>query len=190
MRELSLHILDVAENSLRAGASLVEILVEEDIVQNKVIIKILDNGCGMEQEYAAKVLDPFITERTTRTVGLGLPMFAAIATHCSGHLQLNSEPNIGTEVLVEMERDNIDRPPIGDMASTIVSLLCHDNPADILYRRVVEKDEFVFDTRELKKQLEEIPLTEPSVLNWIREYIFEKEDYYQRKGASDNEINS
>jgi histidine kinase/DNA gyrase B/HSP90-like ATPase len=183
MRELSLHILDIAENSLRAKASLVEILVEENSDNNKFIIKITDNGCGMTQEYASKVLDPFTTERTTRSIGLGLPMFAATAERCSGHLVLKSEPNLGTEIIVEMELENIDRPPLGDMADTIVALICHGSEFDLKYDRVIGSNKFTFDTKEIKSELDGVPLTTPSVLNWIRNYILENEKQLKQKGA-------
>lgn len=183
MRELSLHILDIAENSLRANSSLIEILVEEDLINNKLIVKVTDNGCGMSEEYARKVLDPFTTERTTRSVGLGLPMFAATAKRCAGHLVLKSEPNLGTEIIVDMERDNIDRPPLGDMADTIVTLLCYGSGFDIKYTRVIGSNTFVFNSKDIKAELDGVSITTPSVLNWIRDYILENEEQLKQKGA-------
>ncbi len=190
MRELSLHILDVAENSLRAGASLVVISLEEDTKSNITTIVISDNGCGMDEQYVAQVIDPFTTERTTRKVGLGLPMFAATAERCSGRLELKSKPDVGTDVLVTMERNHIDCPPIGDMATTLVSLLCNENETDILYKHRVDDFEFVLDTREVRQQLDGVPLTTPSIIQWLRDYIVENEEHCMQKGASINEISS
>ena len=190
MRELSLHILDVAENSLRAKATLVEIAVIENSDQNRYEIAITDNGCGMDKEYAAAVISPFTTERTTRSVGLGLPLFAATAERSNGTLELTSSPGVGTTVRVMMDRNHIDRPPLGNVGDTIIALLCTESQADLYFLHKVDDEQYVFDTREVKGQLGGLAITTPTVLHWIRDFVNENETYLEQKGASNNEIYS
>ena len=115
MKELSLHILDIAKNSVKAKADLIEIEIEENEEQNLLSIKIIDNGCGMSKEFLARVKDPFSTTRTTRKVGMGIPLFEAAAVQCGGYVDITSEEGVGTEFKVVFELNHIDRAPIGDM---------------------------------------------------------------------------
>ena len=173
MKELSLHILDIAKNSVKAKASLIEIAVLEDEEKNLLSIGIFDNGCGMTEEFLKTVRDPFSTTRTTRKVGMGIPLFEAASVQCGGGLDITSEVGVGTKVTTTFELDHIDRAPLGDMAGTIKTLIWGSPEIDFLYRHEKNGQEFILDTRELKNVLGGVPLDTPDVLEWIEGYIKE-----------------
>lgn len=173
MKELSLHILDIAKNSVKAKASVIEIDVTEDIEKNLLTIEIRDNGCGMSEEFLKTVKDPFSTTRTTRKVGMGISLFEAAAIQCGGKLDITSEVGVGTTLTVTFEYDNIDRAPIGDMAGTMQTLISGSPTIDFIYRHIKNTKEFVLDTRELKQVLGDVPLDTPDVLLWIDGYVNE-----------------
>lgn len=171
MRELSLNILDVAENSVKAKASLIEIYVEAG--GNLLTLRITDNGCGMDKEFVARVTDPFTTTRTTRKVGLGLPFLKQEAEVTGGSFSVESELGKGTTVTATFVLDSIDRAPLGDLADTMLALLAGADERDFVFTYVVEGRVFVFDTRDLKAQLGGIPVATPEVLVFIREMLEE-----------------
>lgn len=174
MKELALHILDLAQNSIDAGANLIEILVNEDLENDLLIITLKDNGCGMEDEQAQRVKDPFVTSRTSRKVGLGIPLMLAACQRCEGDLTIKSQKNVGTQLIATFKHSHIDRVPIGNMTETMVSLVMTEPNIDFIYIHKVNQEEFKFDTREIKQTLGEgIPLTEPDVIDWIKGYIDE-----------------
>jgi len=178
MKDLSLHILDLAQNSITAGAGLVQITVNEDIVSDKLTITIEDDGKGMDKELLERVKDPFVTTRTTRRIGLGIPLMAAACDRCDGELIIQSEKNVGTKLIAALKYSHIDRPPIGNIAETMVSLILYSaagtHSVDFIYRHIIGDSEFSLDTREIKKVLgEEVSLGEPEVIAWIRDYINE-----------------
>lgn len=176
MKELSLHILDIAKNSVKAGATKIEITVCEDEAQDKLTIKIKDNGCGMSKEFLAKVRDPFTTTRKTRKAGLGIPLFEAAAVQSGGSLDIQSEEGIGTEVVAVFGYSSIDRAPLGSISETIEVLISGSPEIRFLYNYIKNGMEFKFDTAEIKKQLGGIPLSQPEILSWIGEYIEEGTD--------------
>lgn len=171
MRELSMHILDLAQNSIAAGATLIEIEVVADTDEDQLRIAVRDNGRGMPPELAAKVLDPFVTTRTTRRVGLGIPMFAEAARACDGDVTVHSDQGKGTSVEGTFRLSHIDRAPLGDMASTLVALIAANPDIDVVYRQEVDSSEFTLDTREIKHQLAGVPINENAVLRWLGDYI-------------------
>ena len=171
MRELSLNILDLAQNSISADASLVKIIVDSVLDKNILRVLIKDNGRGMASDDLARVQDPFFTTRTTRRVGLGIPLFAQAATACDGSLSIHSEPGAGTVLAAEFRLDHIDRAPLGDIASTMVALVASNPDMDFLYMQRAGDIEFSFDTREIKAVLDGVPINDPKVLSWIRTYI-------------------
>lgn len=173
MRELSLHILDIAKNSVKAGASLIEIIIDEDTEKNLLSVEICDNGCGMDEELLKRVRDPFTTTRTTRKVGMGIPLFAAAAEACRGGLTIESKVGTGTCVSVRFEYDHIDRAPLGDMAGTMETLISGSPEIDFLYRHTKNGREFVMDTRKLREILGDVSLALPEVIMWIDGYIEE-----------------
>ena len=173
MTEISLNVLDVSENSTRAGASLVTILVTADTSADKLTIVIADNGCGMTPEQAAHVTDPFFTTRTTRKVGLGIPFFKYAAESTGGSFHIESEPGKGTTVTAVFGLSHIDRMPLGDISGTIYTLIHFHPEVDFCYTYRYDDREFVLDTRQMKDILGGIPLDTPEVAEYIREYLTE-----------------
>lgn len=173
MPELSLNILDVAENSTRAGASLVEITVEADQAADQLTITIADNGCGMNEEQLSHVTDPFFTSRTTRKVGLGVPFFKYAAESTGGSFSIVSESGKGTTVTAVFGLSHIDRMPMGDLTSTIHTLVVYHPDTDFLYRYVYNGKSFILDTREFRQILGDVPFDTPDVSEYIKEYLTE-----------------
>ena len=168
MRELSLHVLDVLENALAAGATLIDLEITESSASNRLTISVTDNGRGMDHEMLARVSDPFFSTRTTRNVGLGLPLFKVAAQRCNGDLTVWSQPGVGTRVVAEFQRDHLDRAPLGDMLSTLLGVLLSDRLHDLRYEHRVDGRAFTLDTRELREVLEDVPLNSYDVMEWIR----------------------
>lgn len=179
MKELSLNVLDIVLNSVKAKASLVTIEILE---RERLEITITDNGCGMAPEFLARVIDPFTTTRTTRKVGLGIPLFKLAAEMAGGTFQIESEVGVGTTVRATFDPHNIDCPPLGDMAGTMVTLISGYPETDFLYRRAVGEHEFSVDTRQLREIMGEIPLSSFEVTNFVREMIEENERELTRGG--------
>lgn len=179
MREIALHLLDIAENGVSAGASRIEMLVEEDLVNDRLKLVVQDNGKGIDEQLLKQVTNPFVTSRTTRKVGLGLPLFKAAAEACQGRFQISSTPGQGTCVEIEFQHSHIDRMPLGDLVSTWLTLIVGFSQIHWLfcYRARVQPDkadiEFTFDDEPIKQELGEIPLTEPSILTFMRELLQE-----------------
>lgn len=163
MKEISLHIMDIAENGIAAGANLIDILIDEQRGRNKLIISISDNGRGIPEEIVNKVTDPFFTSRTTRRVGLGLSLLKAAAERCNGYFQLASKPGKGSKTLAVFEYDHIDRAPIGDMANTFGILIMGNQDIDFTYKHIINGEEFEVDTRDIKKELDGMSLADPAV---------------------------
>lgn len=174
MRELSLNILDIAQNSIVAGATLTEIVVDENTKDNTLLIGIYDNGCGMTEEQVRSVIDPFFTTRTTRKVGMGIPLFKMAAEQTGGSFKIESGKGVGTKIEALFKTDSIDFTPLGDIASTIVTIVSMNNDKEFLYKRVFNDKEFIFSTAEIKKILDGVPLSEPSVMSWIEQYLNEQ----------------
>lgn len=174
MLELSLHILDIVNNSVKAGASLIQVSVNEAKSKNLLEILIQDNGCGMDADFLAHVTDPFQTTRTTRKVGMGLSLFKAAAESAGGGLTVDSQKNVGTVVRVNFVYDHIDRQPLGNMAETVLSLISGNTTVDFVYTHTVNDKVFSLDTREIKRILgDEVSLGSPEIVLWLREYIQE-----------------
>lgn len=173
MKELSLHILDIVQNSVKAKATEIKIDIIESPEKNLLEISIADNGCGMSKDFLERVRDPFATTRTTRKVGMGISLFEAAAQQCGGHLAIDSELGKGTTLYVCFELDNIDRAPIGDMAETMVTIVMSAPEINYVYTHRKSDKEFIFDTKEIKETLGDVPLTNPEILGWIKEYITE-----------------
>jgi hypothetical protein len=191
MRELALHILDIVENSVSAQAQNITICVQEDYVTDRLSISVQDDGKGMDAETVAGVIDPFVTSRTTRKVGLGIPLLKAAAEMCDGSLAINSKPGSGTLVSVDFQLSHIDRMPLGDLADTFLSLLVahpethwvfsyrvippqdlQDSDMNSINFDLVELDtvkEFYLDDQPIKETLEDIPLCDPTVLAYLRD---------------------
>lgn len=171
LKELSLHILDLGENAIRAGADLIQISVEENLQQDFLSITISDNGCGMAPDFLEKALDPFTTTRQTRRVGLGLPFFKAAAEECNGSFEITSTLGKGTRVKGTFQHSHIDRMPLGNMVETMITLILANEKIDYEYCHIVNNRKFCFNTKEIKQVLKEVPLTDISVISWIKDYL-------------------
>ncbi len=179
MKEISLNLLDIAQNSVSAGATLIELTVRESQAEDIVLMSVADNGKGMSPEFLARVTDPFTTTRTTRPVGMGLPLLKMEAEMTGGGLEIKSELGRGTTVTATFRRSHIDTPPLGDLKGTVVTLVQGSPDIDFVYRRETDLGQFVLSTREMREQLGGVPLDEPEVLAWIGEYIEENEQSLQ-----------
>lgn len=173
MKELALYILDLSQNSIRAGAKNIYIEINIDTSKDMLKVSIEDDGCGMNEKFLKKVTDPFITTRKERKVGLGIPLFKELAQLCEGNFEIFSEEGKGTKIIATFKLSSIDLVPIGDMASTIVSLILSAPEVDIVYKYSKDGYEFLFDTKELRKVLKEVSLNDIKVVNWIKEYVKE-----------------
>ena len=174
MKELSLNILDITENSVKAGATLTEISITES--GNKLVISIKDDGCGMSEDIVRSVVDPFYTTRTTRKVGMGVPLFKMAAEQTGGKLEIvsNTGEDHGTTVTAYFYKDHLDFTPLGDVISTVTTLIQGHPDTDFLFTHLIDDKEIRLDTRELRAVLEGVPLNTYDVLEWIRGYLEEQ----------------
>ena len=166
-------IKELVENSIDAGATAVDVEIRRGGVS---YIRVTDNGCGMSAEQVKSVIDPFFTTRTTRKVGLGVPLFKMEAEMTGGSFQIDSEEGKGTKVTAVFRPSHVDMIPLGDIASVIHLLITCNPELDFLFTHSVEEKEITLDTRTLREQLEGVPFTEPAVSAWIREYLAEAEE--------------
>ena len=174
MKELSLNILDITENSVKAGATLTEISITES--ENKLVISIKDDGCGMSEDIVRSVVDPFYTTRTTRKVGMGVPLFKMAAEQTGGKLEIvsNTGEDHGTTVTAYFYKDHLDFTPLGDVISTVTTLIQGHPDTDFLFTHLIDDKEIRLDTRELRAVLEGVPLNTYDVLEWIRGFLEEQ----------------
>ena len=168
-----MNVLDVAENSMRAQAKNVTIKVIEDSAADKLSILIEDDGCGMSEEQVAQVTDPFFTTRTTRKVGLGVPLFKMAAEMSGGDFSITSKPGVGTKTCATFGLTNIDRMPLGDMASTMQLLICSHEDVNVMYTHIVDGREFFVSTDQLKEVLDGVSLETPEIRIFVGEYLRE-----------------
>lgn len=171
MRELSLHLLDLMQNSVEAGARAIEVSVDDDAAADRLMIIAADNGRGMDAGLAAGAVDPFTTTRTTRRVGLGLALLSAACERCNGRLSIESAPGRGTTVTALFQRSHIDLAPLGDIAGTLVAVIAANPGIDIAYRHAVGNRQFILSTAEVRARLDDVPVNAPVVLEWLREYV-------------------
>ncbi|HNQ65098.1 MAG TPA: ATP-binding protein [Smithella sp.] len=171
MLELAAHILDIAENSVRAGAKLVNITIIEDDKKNLLSIEINDDGHGMTEEEIVKALDPFYTTKKVRRVGLGLPLLAEAAKRAGGDLRLKSVKGKGTKLKVTFQLDHLDRQPMGNITTTIRNLIAGNSFVDFLYKHRHNDRRFSLDTRTIRKEIDDLPINHPEILKYIRDVI-------------------
>lgn len=174
VEDLSLHILDIIENSIAAGASNIELEIDEMIAENRLIIKIKDNGKGMDKETLLKAMDPFYTTKKTRSVGLGLSMLAQASKEAEGSFDIHSKPGKGTSVMAQFVYDHIDRKPLGNMAETIVACLVSlGYNTNLRYRHCRNDNEFLFDTKEVRKVLAGVAISNADVISFLKKHLEE-----------------
>ncbi len=167
MEDLSLHILDIAENSVRARAKRIEITITRDAAGDFLTVEVKDDGSGMDHETLARVRDPFFTTKGKKT-GLGIPFLAQAAEQAGGALTIDSAPGKGTRLSVAFKWSHIDRPAIGSMADTLLTLIAGHPDIDFLYEERRDGGVFRLDTREIKNDLGEVPINAPEALDAIR----------------------
>ena len=178
MKELSLNILDIAQNSVKAKADRIDILLEEN--EEKLVVSIVDNGCGMSEEFLKNVQDPFCTTRTTRKVGMGIPLFKLAAEQTDGNLTITSKtkekfPNdCGTTITALFYKNHIDFTVLGDIVSTVVTLIQGQPDIHWRFSHKINEKEVGVDTQELKSVLGDVPLDNFEVICWIKEYLLEQ----------------
>jgi hypothetical protein len=173
VRELSLHILDIAENCVTAKADLVRISIHDNTHTDKFSFSVSDNGKGMDEEMLQKVTDPFVTTRTTRKVGLGIPLLKAAAESCNGGLTINSMVNKGTKISCWFQRSHIDRMPLGDIVNTVTMLIIGYPDVHWIFRYEFNDAMFEFDDEFFKSELGDISLSEPSIITFLRDHLKE-----------------
>jgi hypothetical protein len=168
--------LDIIQNSVAAGAGVITVSVSEDRGEDVLTLSVADDGKGMDEETAAKVTDPFYTTRTTRKVGLGIPLLKTGALACNGAFSIVSKVGEGTVISASYQRTHIDRPPLGDMASTMLTALLGDEAIDFIYRHTVDGQSFSFASREMKELLDGLPFQTPEVYDWLKGFLAEGEN--------------
>ncbi|MBI5563844.1 MAG: sensor histidine kinase [Chloroflexi bacterium] len=173
MRELALHLLDIAENSVAANAGTIEIEVDEDLKADRLKLAVTDNGQGMDAALVASVVDPFVTSRTTRKVGLGIPLLKEAAEMCNGYLTIDSTVGKGTRLECEFQHSHIDRMPLGDVAGTLLTLVIANPHIQWRLNYWVNGAVFEFDSLPIVQELGDVSLTEPSILTFVREMLQE-----------------
>jgi hypothetical protein len=171
MEDISLHILDVAQNSVAAGATLISIRIADNPESDSFVLEVEDNGRGIPRDVLRKVLDPFYTTRTTRNVGLGLSLLAQSARDTGGDISVKSEEGRGATVTARFRPSHIDMKPIGDIASSLLTLIAGNPSLDFFFSYEKAGARFEFDTEGIKKVLEEVPLTSPYVLSWLKDEL-------------------
>jgi anti-sigma regulatory factor (Ser/Thr protein kinase) len=181
---LALHLLDIAENSVSAGADTIRISVEEDLAADRLRMRVEDNGSGMDAGTVAKVVDPFVTSRKTRKVGLGIPLLKAAAEACNGGLEIQSQPGVGTSVVVEFQHSHIDRMPLGNLASTILALVVGSPEIHWIFTCTGSGQTYTFDSLPVQEVLDGVPMTDPAVLAYVRAMLETGIAETQRKPAT------
>lgn len=171
MREIALHLLDIAHNSVSAKAKNITIDVEEDSQADLLQIQVTDDGSGMDAQMVQRISDPFVTTRTTRNVGLGIPLLKAAAEACNGSLTIQSTPGVGTQLRASFQRSHIDRMPLGNLSETFLALLACCPDVHWIFRYRANGTLFEFDDEQVKRELAGISLTEPAILAYLREVI-------------------
>lgn len=173
MKDFAMHIMDIAQNSVSAGASLIELLIEESAATDCLTMVIRDNGKGIPADMLSKVTDPFVTSRTTRKVGLGLPLLKQHADSTGGSLSIESAEGAGTTITATFGLTHLDRQPFGDIAGTVVLLAAANPEIRFVYEHKTPSGEYRFDTDEVNEMLEGMSISEAPVIRFLREMISE-----------------
>lgn len=171
MRELSDNIMDIAQNSISAGAALTQVHVKISHQEDLITFTFQDDGCGMSEELVRSVVEPFTTTRKTRKVGLGLPLLKQTAEMTGGKMDIQSAVGVGTTVTATFGLGHIDRPPLGDVAGAWFSLVVMNPEKDFLFTYDYDGQVFTFDTREIREAVAPLPLNQMEISAWIKDCI-------------------
>lgn len=182
MKELSLNILDIAKNSVTAGATCITVSVTE--TPDRLTITVSDNGCGMTPEFVARVTDPFTTTRTTRKVGLGIPLLKMEAQQSGGDLAIESQVGVGTTTSAWFDPGSIDMPPLGDLAASVLTLIQGSPDIQWIFTHSAGGEHYTLDTREIREIMGDISLAEPEILAWLSEFLSENETALRAASAN------
>ena len=166
-----MHVLDIAENSIAAGAKHLEIRVCESHREDRLSIEIIDNGRGMSEDTLRKATDPFFTTRTTRRVGLGLSLFEQAAKRAGGEFKIASSPGVGTKVTGVFQLSHVDRQPLGPMDQTLFALIVGNPQIELNYLHQADDSQVSFSTREIKAQLGDLPVNSPQGISAVRKSL-------------------
>ena len=173
MKELAMHIYDLMENSTAANSKDVVLTIVDSLKDNVFHFTIEDNGKGMTPEFLAKATDPYTTSRTTRKVGLGLPLIKMNSENCGGGRKISSELGVGTRLEFWFQHDHWDRPPMGDLAGTLVMLFAAHEDIHFIVTYRTDEDEFTIDTNEVKEALDGMSINDIHIINYLKEMISE-----------------
>ena len=171
MEDISLHILDIVENSVAASADKIEIRISEDKKEDLLSIEVIDNGVGMDEETVKKALDPFFTTKTVRRFGFGLSLLSEAAKAANGQLSIHSKKGEGTKIKADFQYSHIDRQPLGDINQTIITLIIGNPEVDLVYVHKKNDQEYCLDTRKIKLQLDETPINSLAGIRMVRERL-------------------
>jgi anti-sigma regulatory factor (Ser/Thr protein kinase) len=180
LQDLSLHILDIAENSIKADAKTIEIRITENLKKDLLIIEITDDGKGMDRAFAEKATDPFMTTRTERRVGLGLSLFAEAARRSNGDLTIRSNPGGGTRIEATFQHSHIDRQPLGDIGQTIITIVMGNPEIDLMYRHKKNRHSYFLDTRKLRAELKDATKNLPVWIRTLEENLQDMQEQLNR----------
>lgn len=171
MEDLSLHILDIVENSITAGADKIRIKIAENIMANILTVEIADNGEGMDKEALEKACDPFYTTKTAKRIGLGIPLLEQAAKECMGDIKIKTYKGRGSSITASFQHNHIDRKPLGDIAKTLIVLIASRPDVDFIFEHRKNEKRYFFDTARMKKQLGGVPINSPAVIKFIEDDI-------------------
>jgi len=171
MRDLSFHLLDILGNSYAALSTEIGIKIIANSQKDLLVIEVVDNGKGMNEELLKSVVDPFVTTRTSRRVGLGIPLYKASCIRANGEFSIESKVNLGTCVTASFVISHIDRLPLGDIAETIINVIVSYPDVNITLVLCNEKDKFDFSLSEIRGKLGDVPVNQFEVITWIKEYL-------------------
>ena len=171
MEDLAMQILELLMNSIQAGAKKITLLISDSKKENRIRMELSDDGKGMSEELLKKVTDPFTTTRTTRKVGMGVSFMKGLCEICNGSFHIESEEGKGTKVIAEVEKDNIDTPPLGDLGAMMMYAIQANEEIDYTLSYESDQNKFVFTSAEVRAMLDGVSMQEPEILLWIKEYI-------------------
>lgn len=171
MEDIAMHIIEILMNSIKAGASLIQVKIFDSLKEDIISITITDDGKGMDEDMVKRAADPFTTSRTTRKVGLGLSFMKGLAESCNGTFDIESEKGVGTVVKASVQKLNIDTPELGDMGEVMMEAIQSNEEIDYIFEYKTDVNTFLFDTKEVKQELEGVSLLLPEILLWIKDYI-------------------
>ncbi len=176
MEEISLNILDIARNSIKANAT--EVIIKENSDDKKLEVEISDNGTGMDEETLQKVTDPFFSSRKTRKIGLGVPFFKMVALMSGGEFEIKSKLGVGTKVTATFYKDNIDMMPLGNIVDTIITLMTNESNTDIIFTHALQDKTISFDTKVIREIFAGFDLSNPKVIVACKNHL---ENEYNKK---------